>query len=97
MSQLRVRQEELLDSMFRVSLQFPAFLQRWRETITSQCYGRILSNSYKTHLKNSYNNHNICDSVKLSLNMFDEFRNIEEGVKSETLGFSVKVMQVCIR
>ena len=35
--------------------------------------------------------------MRHALEMFDEFKNVPEHVKTETIEFSLSVIQVCIR
>ena len=99
--ELLVRKENLLDGMFEISLQFPKFLQTWKDCILSQCYGNMVTQEYKNFLNKRQEtiifNFTSGGSIWRSLDMFDEFKNVDNNVKMETLGFSFEVMRICIR
>ena len=99
--ELLVRKENLLDEMFEISLQFPKFLQTWKDWILSQCYGNMVTQEYMSFLNERqetlFFNFTSGGSIWRSLDMFDEFKNVDKNVKMETLGFSFMVMRICIR
>ena len=99
--ELLVRKENLLDEMFEISLQFPKFLQTWKDWILSQCYGNMMTQEYRKFLNKRqetiFYNFTSGGSIWRSLDMFDEFKNVDKNVKMETLGFSFMVMRICIR
>ena len=96
--ELLVRKENLLDGIFEVSLQFPKFLETWKDCIL---YGNMMTQEYRNFLNQKddklFYNFTSGGSIRRSLDMFDEFKNVDENVKMETLGFSLRVMQICIR
>ena len=98
--ELLVRKENLLDGMFEISLQFPKFLEIWKDFLLS--HGKLMTQEYRKNWDQinetvSYNyNYNFSTggSIWHSLDMFDEFKKVNQYVKIETLGFSLIVFRV---
>ena len=99
--ELLVRREHLVDGMFGISLQYPLFLDIWKKCILSQNYQNILTQEYRNFFNKKheilFHNFTSGGSISQSIDMFDEFKNLDGAVKTETLCFSLRVMQLCIR
>ena len=101
MYELIVRREHLMDRMFEVSLEFPNFLEKWRNCIESNNYEHILTNDYKKFMREKqeklFNSPRDTNSISAALNMFDELKHVNQTVKIETLKSSLHSMQLSVR
>ena len=93
--ELLVRKENLLDGMFEISLQIPNFLETWKDFLIAQPsmtkeYRNILEKKHESVLSNFFS----YGSVRRSLDMFDEFKNVDEKVKIETMGNASMVLHI---
>lgn len=102
--ELLVRKENLVDGIFQTIMEQPEFLKCWKQFLVSVNCGT--SSVYKgfgsqevVGLVRQYTISNFLNGgvIRQSLDMFDEYKNVEESVKTETFFFSMTVFHLCIR
>ena len=96
--ELLVRKENLLDGMFEISLQIPNFLGTWKDFLLTQGFEKSMTKEYRNILEKKHetvrSNLLSFGSVRQSLEMFDEFKKVNESVKLETMGFAAIVLHI---
>jgi len=102
--ELMVRKENLFDGFYRLFLEFPNFVSLWERflfQIKSSCtviQSAVPADSYDCKMKNMVRANFVRGGlVRHALEMFDEFKNVPDHVKTETIEFSLSVLQICIR
>jgi len=101
--ELLVRKENLFDGIFQTVMDHPESLPFWEQFLKSvdskqSVYPGIRTNIAKRFLKNAIANFlNGGGLVRRSLDMFDEYKNVDESVKTETFLFSISVFLLVIR
>jgi len=101
--ELLVRKENLLDGIFQTFMNHPGSLPFWEQFLKSvdskeRVYAGIRTDITKTLRKNIIANFmNGGGLVRQSLDMFDEYKNVDESVKTETFLFSISVFLLVIR
>ena len=97
--ELFVRKEHLMDGLFRLFFQFPGILESFQKSLISVGHGeevhpdliQIIDQRYvyvESDLARG-------GTVRQSLDMFDEFKNVSENIKNQVLQFSMSVFRVC--
>jgi hypothetical protein len=95
--ELHVRKENLNDVLFRLFFHFPGFLESFQQSLLVQGlhhdFIRIMDH------KSLFVESNLAGSgtIRQSLDMFDQFKNVSENIKNQVLQFSVSVFRVCNR
>ena len=96
--ELLVRKDHLLDECFEISLQVPNFLDAWREFLLMQYQSPGLTNEYRNALETKYERMftNLMSGGSLwrSLDMFDEFKNVDQDVKVETMISGLSILNI---
>ena len=95
--ELLVRKEHLVDGIFDISLQIPNFLGTWKDFLLSQSFGKSMTKEYRNlvDIRNEAVLSIQTDGlILLSLDMFNEFKNVDQSVKFETMGFSCIVLHI---
>ena len=101
--ELLVRKENLFDGIFQTLMDHPEslpFLEQFLKSVDSKqsVYAGICINIAKRFIKNVIADFiNGGGLVRQSLDMFDEYKNIDESVKTETFLFSISVFFLVIR
>ena len=99
--ELLVRKENLMDRMFRQFSHIPGFVKAFEQNLFSlNCGGRVRTDFIRIidqKFDSIHSNFVNGGTVRKSLDMFDEFKNVSERVKTEALSFSISVFQVCNR
>ena len=91
--ELFVRKENLMDGLFRIFFHFPGFLEAYKKSLLSfhnPAFVRILDQKI-VFLESDIASGG---TIRQCLNMFDEFKNVSENVKTEALQFSLSVFRV---
>jgi len=100
--ELLVRKENLFDGIFQTFMDQPEFLPHWKQFLTSvnskqsvlAGTGTRMVELFRKHIITNFMNGGI---IRQSLDMFDEYKNVDESVKTETFFFSMSVFFLCIR
>ena len=96
--ELLVRKDHLLDECFEISLQVPNFLDAWRDFLLVQYQCPGLTNEYRNALEKKYERmfSNLLSGGSLwrSLDMFDEFKNVDQDVKVETMVPGISILNI---
>jgi len=101
--ELLVRKENLFDGMFQTFMDHPESLMYWAQFLKSvdskqSVYPGIRTDVGKTLRKNVITNFMKGGGrIRQSLDMFDEYKNVDESVKTETFLFSISVFLLVIR
>jgi len=102
--ELMVRKENLFDGFYNLFLEFPNFVNLWKRFLfqIKNCCPIIQSgvpaDSYDCNMKNMVRENFVKGGlVRHALEMFDEFKYVPEYVKTETIEFTLTVLQICIR
>ena len=99
--ELFVRKENLMDGLFRLFYNFPGFLESFQRTLLSIGHGKGVDHDFVRIIdqKSMFIQSNLISggTIKQSLDMFDEFRNVSEKIKNQILQFSLSVFRVCNR
>jgi len=95
--ELLVRKENLFDGMFQTFMDHPEALSYWAQFLKSVDSKQSVYPG-KTLRKNAITNFmNGGGLIRQSLDMFDEYKNVDESVKTETFLFSISVFLLVIR
>lgn len=102
--ELLVRRENLFDATFQSLMDQPDFLQYWEQFLISvnskNCVlkgfapGARMADLFRKFAISNFMNGGV---IRQSLDMFDEYKNVDESVKTETVFFSMSVFFLCIR
>ena len=100
--ELLVRKENLFDGIFQTFMDQPEFLPHWKQFLTSvnskqsvlAGTGTRMVELFRKHIITNFMNGGI---IRQSLDMFDEYKNVDESVKTETFLFSISVFFLVIR
>lgn len=99
--ELFVRKENLMDGLFRLFYNFPGFLESFQRTLLSIGHGKGVDHDFVRIIdqKSMFIQSNLISggTIKQSLDMFDEFKNVSEKIKNQILQFSLSVFRVCNR
>eukprot|EP00092_Neocalanus_flemingeri_P034634 GFUD01037675.1.p1 GENE.GFUD01037675.1~~GFUD01037675.1.p1 ORF type:complete len:484 (-),score=111.17 GFUD01037675.1:15-1466(-) len=99
--ELFVRKENLMDGIFQIFQQFPGFVESFEKHLISLCHGDIVNHDFMRIVDQKAFSMVLSmlngGTLRQCLEMFDEFKNLSEKVKSEALHFSVPVFKVCNR
>jgi hypothetical protein len=99
--ELYVRKENLNDGLFRLFFHFPGFLEAFHHSLLSLGLGKRAHQDFIKIIdqKSSFIESNLASggTIRQSLDMFDEFKNVSEKVKTKVLQFSLSVFRVCNR
>eukprot|EP00092_Neocalanus_flemingeri_P058229 GFUD01069348.1.p1 GENE.GFUD01069348.1~~GFUD01069348.1.p1 ORF type:complete len:475 (-),score=70.21 GFUD01069348.1:54-1478(-) len=100
--ELLVRKENLVDGFFRTFMELPDYQKSFEQSLlsiqsgTGLCKGlcnQIITLLRKYIITNFLNG----GVIRQSLDMFDEYKNVDESVKAETFFFSMSVFHLCLR
>jgi len=100
--ELLVRKENLFDGIFQTFMEQPEFLPYWKQFLTSVNSRQSVLAGIGTRMVELFRKHAITNFmngglIRQSLDMFDEYKNVDESVKTETFFFSMSVFFLCIR
>jgi len=100
--ELLVRKENLFDGIFQTFMEQPEFLPFWEQFLTSVNSKQSVLAGIGTRMVELFRKHAITNFmngglIRQSLDMFDEYKNVDESVKTETFFFSMSVFFLCIR
>jgi len=99
--ELFVRKENLMDGLFKLFFQFPGFLESFQRTLLSIGHGKGVDHEFVKIIDQKYSiiESNLTNggTIRQSLDMFDEFKNVSEKIKNQVLTFSLSVFRVCNR
>ena len=99
--ELFVRKENLMDGLFKLFFQFPGFLESFQRTLLSIGHGKGVDHDFVKIIDQKYSiiesNLTSGGTIRQSLDMFDEFKNVSEKIKNQVLTFSLSVFRVCNR
>jgi len=100
--ELLVRKENLFDGIWQTFMEQPDFLTYWEKFLTSVNSKKSVLTGIGTHMVELFRKHAISNFInggviRQSLDMFDEYKNVDESVKTETFFFSMSVFFLCIR
>eukprot|EP00090_Calanus_glacialis_P045837 TRINITY_DN8746_c0_g1_i1.p1 TRINITY_DN8746_c0_g1~~TRINITY_DN8746_c0_g1_i1.p1 ORF type:complete len:445 (+),score=140.52 TRINITY_DN8746_c0_g1_i1:23-1357(+) len=102
--ELMVRKENLFEEFYNIFLEFPNFVSLWKrflfqiQTCSPVIQSGVPADSYDCNMKNMVRDNFVKGGlVRHALEMFDEFKYVPDHVKTETIEFSLTVLQICIR
>ena len=99
--ELFVRNEHLMDGLFRLFFQFPGFLESFQKSLLSIGHGEVVHPDFIEIIDQRcvYVHSDLASggTIRQSLDMFDEFKNVSEKIKNQVLQFSMSVFRVCNR
>ena len=102
--ELVARKDSLLDAIFGMITEIPQFKMLILNFLSSGEFGynksseqQLRKDGFQT-LKSVFGiNLNSGGKIRACLDMFDEYKHVDEEVKNETFDFSLKVHQICTR
>lgn len=100
--ELLVRKENLFDGIFQTLMEQPDFLRYWEQFLVSVNTKSAVFKGIGTRMVELFRKYAISNFmnggvIRQSLDMFDEYKNVDESVKTETFFFSMSVFFLCIR
>ena len=100
--ELIVRKENLVDGIFQTFMELPNFHESWLQFLlsinsgTGSVYKGVCNKIVKLKRKHIISNFMNGGVIRQSLDMFDDYKHVDESVKAETFFFTMSVFRFCI-